>query len=285
MIYRNMGFSWVLLFITITSLSQTKQYRYYFDKDLNSTNPANAIFNGIGKIENGRIKLMLYNTLNKNLVFTGHFTDSTLQVRDGFFQSYHTNASNESEGNYLKGKEEGLWQRWDSLGHIIDSSIYNNGEKIMEAIFAYKNNGTLYSFIVNNIKADLLQKTYYDDREKVVSEISFTGQRGFEKVYKNGVMLRADSVFTRAEIEAFFPGGEIAWNEHIMNQVQRHSNELGNNEFGTCWVKFTIGIDGKVTNVEATTMRGIKLYSSKTIHSTHQLAQVFLLLYQSCCHS
>ena len=257
--YRNLLFSCVLVFITITSFSQAKRYLYFFDKDLNPTEKAKSIFNGIGVYENGLMELRLYNSLNKNLVCIEHYTDSSLQLSDGFFQSYYTNASKEWEGNYLKGKEDGLWQRWDSLGRIIDSSVYNNGEKIIEVHYGYYKNGILDSFIVNNIKADRLQKTFYDDKGKVVSEVSFTGQRGFEKVYKNGIIVRSDSVFTRDEIEASFPGGASVWTRYIMSQIERNQNELGNNDYGTCIVKFIVGIDGKVAGVEATTMQGTKL--------------------------
>jgi hypothetical protein len=188
-----------------------------------------------------------------------HYTDSSLQLNDGFFQSYYPNASKEWEGNYLNGKEDGLWQKWDSMGHIIDSTVYNNGEKIIEVHFGYYKNGILDSFTVNNIKTDRLQKTFYDDKGKVVSEVSFTGQSGFEKVYQNGIIVRSDSVFTRDEIEASFPGGANAWTRYIMGQIERHQNELGSNDYGTCILKFIVGSDGNIAGVEATTMQGTKL--------------------------
>jgi hypothetical protein len=44
-----------------------------------------------------------------------------------------------------------------------------------------------------------------------------------------------------------------------MNQIQRHSGELINNDYGTCGIKFILGIDGKVTNLEATSMQDTNL--------------------------
>jgi hypothetical protein len=192
-------------------------------------------------------------------VYIEHYTDSSLQLSDGVFQSYYANASKEWQGNYLKGKEDGLWQRWDSLGHLIDSSVYNNGEKVLEVHIGYYKNGILDSFIVNNIRTDQLQKTFYDDKGTIVNEVSFTGQNGLDKVYTNGIIVRIDSVVTRAEIEASFPGGQVAWNRYIMKEIERNQNELGNNDYGTCIVKFIVDIDGKVASVEATTLRGTKL--------------------------
>lgn len=252
--------AFVLVFITVTSFSQTKRYLYYFDKDLNPTEKAKSIFTGLGVYENGLVELRAYNSSNKTLTFIEHYTDSSLQVSDGFFKSYNTNASKEWEGNYSKGKEDGLWQRWDSVGHMIDSSVYNNGEKITEVHIGYYKNDVLDSFIVNNIKTDRLQKTFYDSSGKVVSEVSFTGQNGFEKVYRNGIIERADSVFTRDEIEASFPGGDRAWAKYIIKELERNSDELTKDtNYGTCLVKFIVDIDGKVANVAATTMQGTKL--------------------------
>jgi len=220
-----LGFSCVLLFCTLTSFSQTKRYQYYFDKDFNPTDKAKSIFSGIGVYENGLVELRVYNSLNKNLVFIEHCTDSSLQLNDGLFQSYYSNGSKEMEGNYLRGKEDGLWQRWDSLGHIIDSTAYTNGEKVTEVHLGYHKNGLLYSFLVNSIRTDRLQKTYYDNSGKVVTEVSFTGQNGIEKFYKNGIMVRADSIFTRDEIEASFSGGPAAWTRYIQKEVERNQPE------------------------------------------------------------
>jgi antitoxin component YwqK of YwqJK toxin-antitoxin module len=249
----------VHLFITITSFSQTKQYLYYFDKNINSTDQSKSIFSGIGASEDSLFKLILYNASTKHLILIEHFTDSSLKVSEGLFQSYFRNVSVELEGNYLGGKKEGLWQEWDSLGHLIDSSVYNNDEKKLEVHFGYHKNGTLDSFIVNNIKTNELNKIYYNDSGKVVSEVNFEGQKGLEKVFENGSIIKSDSVFTRAEIEAYFPGGNNAWSQYIINQIQRDLNELTNKDYGTCLVKFIVGIDGRVTNVEATTMKGTKL--------------------------
>ena len=91
--------------------------------------------------------------------------------------------------------------------------------------------------------------------------MNFTGEKGIEKLYKSGSIISSDSLFTRSETEAYFPGGNDAWTRYIMNQIQRHAGELGNNDYGTCWVTFMVDIDGKVTNIEAITMQGTNLAS------------------------
>src|SRR5450432_4089901 len=111
--YKHTWISCVLLFATITSFCQVKKYLYYFDQELNPAEKAKSIFSGLGMYENDLMKLVIYNTSDKSLLLTEHFTDSSLQVREGLFQSYYKNVSIEAEGNYVKGKKEGLWQRWD----------------------------------------------------------------------------------------------------------------------------------------------------------------------------
>lgn len=62
-------------------------------------------------------------------------------------------------------------------------------------------------------------------------------------------------IFTKVEIEPEFPGGRQAWVKYISGKVQQISDSLTEKDFGTCVVKFIVGIDGSVRNIEATTMK------------------------------
>ena len=68
-----------------------------------------------------------------------------------------------------------------------------------------------------------------------------------------------DKIFTKVEQEAQFPGGQNAWVNYITGQVMASQDSIGNNDFGTCIVKFIVTKDGSVSNVEATTMKGSQL--------------------------
>jgi antitoxin component YwqK of YwqJK toxin-antitoxin module len=252
-------FAFALLLINVASFSQGKHYLYYFDKELSPVKKEKAVFNGIGVYENGLLELRLYNISQKNLVIVEHFTDSSLQLNDGFFQSFYPGSFKEWSGNYSKGKQNGLWQHWDEFGHTIDSSFYNNGDKVIVVHYGYFKNGQLDSFIVNDIKKDQLQETYYDSTGKLLSEIGFTGQKGLVKRYKSGVIANTDSVFTREEIEASFPGGASVWSHYIATQIEKRQDEFTNKDYGTCIVKFIVGMDGKVTDVAAVNMLASKL--------------------------
>jgi protein TonB len=68
-----------------------------------------------------------------------------------------------------------------------------------------------------------------------------------------------NSTFIPIEVEAEFPGGNVAWQKYIQRAIQRELDEFTESDYGTCVVKFMVDINGKVSNVVATTMQGSKL--------------------------
>ncbi len=68
-----------------------------------------------------------------------------------------------------------------------------------------------------------------------------------------------DKVFTKVEIEASFPGGVGKWSEYVKRAIEANLDEFTDADFGTCTVKFIVDKTGKVSQVEATNMKGTKL--------------------------
>jgi periplasmic protein TonB len=68
-----------------------------------------------------------------------------------------------------------------------------------------------------------------------------------------------DKIFTKVEIEASFPGGPAAWTKYVTRAIQQDIDEFTESDYGTCVVKFIVDKTGKVSQVEATTMKGSKL--------------------------
>ena len=63
-----------------------------------------------------------------------------------------------------------------------------------------------------------------------------------------------DSLYSTADIEAIFRGGETAWLNYVRPAlVKKRSNIFSS---GTCVVGFTVDTSGKVSNVNVLTMRG-----------------------------
>lgn len=68
-----------------------------------------------------------------------------------------------------------------------------------------------------------------------------------------------DSRFMPIEINASFPGGTDAWSKYIRKAIEGNIDEFTEADFGTCIVKFIVDKTGKVSQVEATTMKDTKL--------------------------
>ena len=61
------------------------------------------------------------------------------------------------------------------------------------------------------------------------------------------------------EVEASFPGGLQKWSQYIQRAILNELDEFDDGDYGTCMVKFIVDKTGKVSAVEATTMKGTKL--------------------------
>ena len=225
-----------LLIVSLVSYSQTKQYLYYFDKDLNSVEKTKAVFYGTGDYDNGLMKLMLYNNTGKHLIMIEHFTDSTLQLCDGAFTSYYTNAAKESEGNYDSGKLDGWWERSDSSNNITDSTLYRKVEVLINISYLYFADKKIQSIEYNDLKNHKYLRTVYDEVGNIAR--------------KDTTMEDEDKVFTKEEIEPQFPGGEQTWNSYIDKQIAQHANELNGNDRGTCQVRFIVSKMGSVSEIK-----------------------------------
>src|SRR5437867_81395 len=105
-------------FICSAGFGQTNKFVYYFNSDLNTCDSAKAVLIGIGTAADGLVKLECYNKATRQLVMLAWFTDSSLSVNHGLFQTHYNNGYKETEGNYMYGKNDGIWKTWDSLGYI-----------------------------------------------------------------------------------------------------------------------------------------------------------------------
>ncbi|MEO6819351.1 MAG: N-acetylmuramoyl-L-alanine amidase [Ginsengibacter sp.] len=69
-----------------------------------------------------------------------------------------------------------------------------------------------------------------------------------------------DKIFTQVEEEAHFPGGQDAWAKYITGAVNRDIDKLSKpGNYGTVIVRFIVGVNGEISAVEATTMKGTQL--------------------------
>jgi outer membrane biosynthesis protein TonB len=69
-----------------------------------------------------------------------------------------------------------------------------------------------------------------------------------------------EEIFTKLEQEAQFPGGASEWNTYIAMQINKDIDAIAEEgKYGTATIRFIVDKNGKVSNVEATTMKGTLL--------------------------
>ena len=95
-----------------------------------------------------------------------------------------------------------------------------------------------------------------DDGSIIAPPIDVTGSQVVAQMVKKQ---NEDSVFIGIEIDATFPGGLVAWTKYVSKAVQGNIDEFSESDYGTCMVRFIVDKTGKVSHVEATTMKNTKL--------------------------
>jgi len=224
----------LLLIISSACFSQSKEFLYYFDKDLNMADEAHAVFYGTGAYENGLLKLMLYNNKDRHLIMIEHFTDSTLRVTDGLFSSFNAKGNKESEGNFTNGKRDGDWVTWDENGHVLDSSFYENDRlKNSKRFFGYSRDKPM-QVIQLDMEHRKFHCTYYTSNNMITEDTASANV--------------LDKVFTKVETEPTFPGGDAAWSDYVKQLIKQHKDEA-DAEHGSCKVRFIVDLFGDVSEV------------------------------------
>lgn len=64
-------------------------------------------------------------TLEGALKATGSYADETFRLPHGHFVFFHPNGAVESEGNYSRGRKDGVWTRKDANGQDLAERVYD----------------------------------------------------------------------------------------------------------------------------------------------------------------
>lgn len=77
----------------------------------------------------------------------------------------------------------------------------------------------------------------------------------------NNVPVNTDSVYTKVDVEAQFPGGDKQWNQFVQKEVETHIREIIDNSesIGVCTIKFIVDREGNISAARALNMEGSKL--------------------------
>jgi antitoxin component YwqK of YwqJK toxin-antitoxin module len=155
------------------------------------TNHRNIKKNGEALIYDSEGKLTHKVTYKNNELHgqvTTHFPEGNVEmtivykdnVLDGPFISYYRNGLKQCEGNYVKGKREGIFTYYDSFGDISRTMTYKNGLE----------DGPSITFFPKHQGGKICQKSEYEEGFLVQSEEMFydTGELLHETIYKRGIV-------------------------------------------------------------------------------------------------
>lgn len=235
-----------------TAFSQ-KVYTYYLDPFLNIANRKKAVFKAKGQRVDTLFKVDCYG--NKDVLkITACFTDSLLITLHGKFQSFYDNGILQSQGVYLNGKKNGVWESWDDAGYKIDSVIYRSDTRLLYSRYSYVYK-TTPAWLMTYQLTDEIRKTFFQqeflDNGSLVSEIFFANDTaGVLKRYnKDNVTI--DTVVSRKESTPSFAGGNIEWARYVqrsLNGFNPADNSAPNGKFQVI-VRFIVDEEGNISNV------------------------------------
>jgi hypothetical protein len=212
---------------------------------------------GEGSYENGAFRINCYSMNKDKLYLTAYCTDSTLSEFNGLYTSFHSNGNKEEEGIYKNGSKEGVWQKWDTLQRKVDSTVYLQDQPILSTKFSYYKNGILNYYNTKDSLLDTYRGVSYTIEGVKKGEVFFQGQKGIITTFTDKGIV-TDSVFTREEKEAAFPGGEKAWKKYLNQHLDPNVpvNQKAPPDTYNVLVQFIVEKDGSITNVVALTSYG-----------------------------
>ncbi len=255
----------LFVLLGLSAFSQSYTHMYYLDESLNSVAKNKAIITGKGYYDQSSFKLDCYAGETDILILSLHFVDTSLGSLEGLFQQYHDGKNLESQGYYQNNKKQGIWEDWNKEGQKTDSAFYDKGIRLRYAKYTYfsnynkKNNG-IYCYEFTDSLANTLNTRFFSDSGTVAGEVKFIGEKGvWTHFNKDGNTI--DSVYTRDENEAEFPGGNQGWARYLertMGTFNPGENGAGNGKWQVI-VKFIVSEDGTISEVEPETHFGHKM--------------------------
>ena len=227
------------------------KFTYYLDQNFVFCDKSLSVYTGKVVAENGLIKVNIFNNYTNDLIMSAYFTDSTLSAFEGPFKRFYAYKKPEIEGTIKNGNKAGIWKKWDNYGHLIDSSVFDNGVQLFEATSTFYSNNILKSFILTDSVNKKYHLTLYDTSGKIIQEILLAGDSGIVKKFDNDGNIKIDTLKSGIKTEASFAGGNDEWKRYIKHNLDPMVpvDNRAKDGIYTVYVNFTINEDGSVSNI------------------------------------
>jgi len=267
-----------LLFAVLCSLAvpaaHCQKTEKYFDHLWRATDAAHARFYSIVENTDSGWHRRDYYLRSLTLQMEGLYTDSTCEIRSGYFRFIHSSRIIESAGAYRNGKKQGLWLSYFSDGLLSDSTVYDNGNPIGVRTSWY-HTGYMRDSGSYNPDGSGLHIAWFDNGNPSVAGRYAPGYKKYGKwqyfykagglsateIYDAGGKLQAKTFYDEKgspvadtandDREASFPGGQKAWANYLGRALYfPEQYKITNGDEATVVVRATINEDGKVMDAE-----------------------------------
>ena len=250
-----------LVFCTYCSYSQQYKHAYYFDEEFRPVSKSEALIVGRGvKTEKG-VTVDFFATKTGKKLFTTDFSDSTLNFMHGRNVEYDKEGRPILSSMYKNNILDGPMLKWDKEGRMTDSVIYGTGKMLNKTKFHYTTTGKLTETDFTDSLNDKMSVVFFDTTGTKTSEVLFTGEKGAWNYYEQDHIYKTDSVFTRDQKDAQFPGGAEAWKRFLERNLDGFTPVKNGAPAGnyTVILQFIVDTTGNISNIKAITNKGFGL--------------------------
>lgn len=236
--------------------AQNKVYMYYMNEKMEIVPKEKALIIGKGTQKDSVFMVQYYTARGNQLFMIENYSDPTLASTHGTRTIFHPHGRVSETSQIINNRLKGVSQKWDSAGHLTDSAFYDDDKLLYQKKMSYAKTGYLHNTVITDSLNDTMVDTDYDSTGNKLREISFVANRGKWTEYKkDGAIASEDSVFTREEEDARFPGGNNGWMRFLQKNldggVMIRNGATGGQ--GTVIVQFVVEKDGTLSNMKALT--------------------------------
>lgn len=264
----------VIILLFFFQYGDTQTIERFYDPNWKYCEPAYARFYRILKnTDSGWLANDYYLATNR-LQMSGLYTDTAGKNKNGFFKYYHPNGYLKNSGQYINNQKHGLWVSYHSNGAMSDSAMYRNGI-VENYVLSWDREGSLTDSIFVGSNGLSVQVSWFSNgniamagrlnekKEKYGRWQYYFKEGGLSssEIYENDKLIRF-TFFTKEgkpienanyeDIPATFPGGNEAWQKHLLKKLYFPNYILKNTTSVSVVVEFEIDEEGKVQNAEVT---------------------------------
>jgi TonB family protein len=264
----------LLICFCINLICSAQIIEKFYDHNWKICDPSGARFYSILKKTDSGWYANDYYLATNRLQMSGLYTDSSSIFKNGLFKYYHPNGYLKSSGFFKQNKKEGLWISLHPNGYMSDSTFYEDG-KPKGISLSWSIDGSLTDSLFVGEDGKAVKVEWFSNGN--IAAAGRLDERGrkygrWQFYYKDGgisssEIYEKDSVkqftfFTKDGkpienanfeiIPASFPGGNEAWQKHLLKKLYFPNYILKNTTSVSVVVEFEIDEEGKVQNAEVT---------------------------------